>query len=298
MTLVVDMETVVDGMILEIGHEAGDVDNRQLTSFCSVGAPKACHYGATTVTSVARSLLAVLDEAADAVAAALGQIDDWGPSGTRPDQYLSDLVADDAALAVLDRAGLGVLSEESGVSWGERDVIVVLDPLDGSTNASRGVPWFATSLCAIDESGPMAAVVVNLFDGTRFDAVVGEGARRDGKLIRPSTCDRMDESIIGLSGYPPQRFGWKQYRALGASALDLCAVACGIFDGFVDCSVDAHAPWDYLGGVLVCREAGAMAADAFDRELVVLEHAVRRTPIAAATPALMDALLSARRDFA
>ncbi len=250
------------------------------------------------MTSVARSLLAVLNEAADAVAAALGLIDDWGPSGTRVDQYLSDLVADEAALAVLDRAGLGVVSEESGVSWGDRDVMVVLDPLDGSTNASRGVPWFATSLCAIDSAGPVAAVVVNLADGTRFDAVAGEGARRDGVLIRPSTCERIDESIIGLSGYPARRFGWKQYRCLGAAALDLCAVACGVLDGFVDCSVDAHAPWDYLGGVLVCREAGAIVADAFDRELVVTEHAARRTPVAAGTGVLMGALLSARRDFA
>jgi fructose-1,6-bisphosphatase/inositol monophosphatase family enzyme len=250
------------------------------------------------VTSVARSLLAVLNEAADAVAAALSLIDDWGPSGTRVDQYLSDLVADEAALAVLDRAGLGALSEESGVSWGDRDVVVVLDPLDGSTNASRGVPWFATSLCAIDSSGPIAAVVVNLADGTRYDAVAGEGARRDGVLIRPSTCERVDESILGLSGYPPRRFGWKQYRCLGAAALDLCAVASGVLDGFVDCAPDAHAPWDYLGGVLVCREAGAIVADAFDRELVMTDYAARRTPVAAGTGALMAALLSARLDFA
>ena len=50
---------------------------------------------------------------------------------------------------------------------------------------------------------------------------------------------------------------------------------------YVDCSRDAHGPWDYLGGLLVCREAGAVVADAFDRELVVLDHAARRTPVAA-----------------
>ena len=102
---------------------------------------------------------------------------------------------------------------------------------------------------------------------------------------------------MGLSGWPPLNFGWDQYRSLGAAALDLCAVAAGVLDGYVDCSPDAHGPWDYLGGVLVCREAGAVVTDAFDRELVVLDHAARRTPVAAATAALHAELVTARRSF-
>ena len=57
------------------------------------------------------ALVEVLREAATAVRAALDTLDDWGLAGTRPGQYRSDLAADDAALAVLDKAGLGVLSE-------------------------------------------------------------------------------------------------------------------------------------------------------------------------------------------
>src|SRR5690348_8811458 len=110
-------------------------------------------------------LLALLDETADAVAAALGHQEDWGPAGTRPGQYRSDLTADAAALEVLDRAGVGVLSEESGRHRPDAAVTVVVDPLDGSTNASRHIPWFATSLCAVDAEGPAAAVVVDLVSG-------------------------------------------------------------------------------------------------------------------------------------
>ena len=99
-------------------------------------------------------LLAVLGEAAAAVQAALGRLEDWGPAGTRPGQYRSDLVADEAVVAVLDRAGLGTLSEESGLHHPDRPVVVVVDPLDGSTNAARGIPWFACSLCAVDRDGP------------------------------------------------------------------------------------------------------------------------------------------------
>ena len=58
--------------------------------------------------------------------------------------------------------GLGVLSEESGRHHPDRAITVVIDPVDGSTNASRGIPWFATSLCAVDTDGPLAALVINL----------------------------------------------------------------------------------------------------------------------------------------
>jgi fructose-1,6-bisphosphatase/inositol monophosphatase family enzyme len=98
-----------------------------------------------------------------------------------------------------------------------------------------------------------------------------------------------------LSGFPPRHLGWRQYRTLGAAALDLCAVADGRLDAFVDCHADAHGPWDYLGGMLMCLEAGVPVGDAFDRELVVVDHRARRTPVAAATPELYDELVAARR---
>src|SRR3546814_13112916 len=84
-------------------------------------------------------LLEVLHDTATAVRVALDALDDWGSARTRPGQYLSDLAADEAALAVLAKAGLGVMSEESGVHDVERDLVVVIDPVDGSTNASRGL---------------------------------------------------------------------------------------------------------------------------------------------------------------
>jgi myo-inositol-1(or 4)-monophosphatase len=244
-----------------------------------------------------QAALSVLDEAAAAVAEVLGRLDDWGLAGTRAGQYRSDLAADEAALVVLDRAGLGVLSEESGRHGADRAVSVVLDPLDGSTNASRGVPWFATSLCAVDGEGPLAALVVDLSSGTRFAATRGGGATRDGRQISPSGAERLGSSLVALSGLPPRHLGWKQFRALGAAALDLCAVACGLVDAYIDCSPSAHGPWDYLGGMLICLEAGGAVADAEGRELVSLEHGDRRTPLAAATPALLDEVVAARRSF-
>lgn len=242
-------------------------------------------------------LLAVLSETAAAVRAALDGLGDWGPAGTRPGQYHSDIAADRAALDVLRGAGLGVLSEETGPHDTERDVVVVLDPVDGSTNAARGIPWYATSLCAVDARGARVALVVNQATGERFEAVRGGGARRDGRPTGPTGCTRLSDAVLGLTGYPPADLGWRQMRSLGAAALDLCAVACGQLDAYVDCSNHAHSPWDYLGGMLVCQEAGASIADAAGRELVTLGWTDRRVPVAAATPGLLDELLSARRGF-
>lgn len=241
-------------------------------------------------------LLEVLNRAADAVAGSLKSLTDWGPADTRPGQYRSDLVADEAAVRVLTEAGLAVLSEESGLSRPapDRELLAVLDPVDGSTNASRRIPWYGTSICVLDGAGPLAAVVVNQATGVRYEALRGGGARRDGAAIVPSGCIEMRRSLIGLSGPTPGWLGWRQYRTLGAAALDLCAVADGTLDGYMDCMRDAHGSWDYLGGLLVCREAGAVVVDAHGRDLVVTDHAERRTPVAAATPELLAELLEAR----
>jgi fructose-1,6-bisphosphatase/inositol monophosphatase family enzyme len=177
----------------------------------------------------------------------------------------------------------------------DRSLVVVVDPLDGSTNASQGIPWFATALCALDADGPRAALVAHQAGGPRFTAVRGSGARCDGRPIAPSNCTDLGAAIVGLNGLPGRHYGWSQYRALGAASLDLCAVASGVLDGYVDCVEEAHGVWDYAAAALVCHEAGARCEDALGRELFARDHAARRTPVAAATPALQQALLAARR---
>ncbi len=246
----------------------------------------------------AASLIEVMTEAADAVATALEGLSDWGPAGTRPGQYRSDLVADDAAVRILLDAGCSVLSEESGFTEGPAGsppLLAVLDPVDGSTNAARGIPWYATSICVLDDEGPLAAVVVNQASRRRYAAIRDEGAQLDGQPISPTTCRHLGSAVIGLSGYPKSYLGWKQYRVLGAVALDLCAVADGTLDGYVDCGWNAHGGWDYLGGWLICTEAGAVVADALGRGLDVRTHSERRAPVAGATAELLAALMSARQ---
>jgi myo-inositol-1(or 4)-monophosphatase len=224
---------------------------------------------------------------------------DWGESGRRPGQYRVDLDVDDVCVAPLLDAGFSVLSEESGVQHPPDGPsvlgIVVVDPLDGSTNASLGLPWCATSLCLVAGAEPTVSMVTNLVTGARYSAVRGGGARLNGETIRVTPPRPLDDSVVAISGLPTHPYGWRQFRAMGASALDISAVAGGSFDGFVDMSPDAHGVWDYVGAMLVVLEAGGVVVDAFGRDLVILDHEARRTPVAATNPSLLEDLLARRR---
>ncbi|HEY3673260.1 MAG TPA: inositol monophosphatase family protein [Acidimicrobiia bacterium] len=209
----------------------------------------------------------------------------------RPSQYRLDLVADAAVLPVLHAAGMRVLSEESGWTGpADAELTVVLDPVDGSTNCARGIPYWAISLCALDADGPWCALVQNGATGARYSAVRGEGASLDRATIAPAATTEIERAVVALSGLPPVPLAWRQFRALGSAALALCDVAAGHLDGYLDGHPDQHAPWDYLGALLVCREAGALVTDAHGRDLVALDASARRQLLAAGTNELLTQL--------
>ncbi len=240
-------------------------------------------------------VLDTLAWAADAGVSAMAATADWGLSGKRPTQYKSDVAADKAILDILVAEGFGILSEESGHQHQDRALTAVVDPLDGSTNASRGLPWFATSIAVVDDHGPWVSLVLNHVSGDTFTAVRGEGAFRNGMPLARRDAPALDDAIVGISGLPPRALGWGQFRCYGAVALDLAAVATGTFDGYVDCSVDAHGVWDYLGSLHLCSELGIPVIDAHGRDLMVLDYDARRTPVCGADQGLLDALLAERK---
>ena len=242
-----------------------------------------------------QKILSDLNKTVDQILISFDALEDWGPSGNRSDQYNSDVVADQVISDSLVASGYRILSEESENFSGD-GLVAVVDPLDGSTNASRGLPWFATSLCVVDEHGPLVAVVADLVHSVRYEAIRGKGSFKDGEKLLRTGNPELSESIIGISGLPPHNPGWAQFRSLGAIALDLCAVADGRLDGFVDCSPDAHGIWDYLGASLVCAEAGVEVADSRGRNLHELDRSIRRTPVAGAGD-LRTKLLDFRQGF-
>lgn len=238
---------------------------------------------------MSRHFLDVLNAAVDAAVDALAGCTDWGPTGRKPGQYGFDMAADAAATAALRSGGLRVLSEETGLEGGDGPV-AVLDPVDGSTNASRGIRYFATSICVVEGGVPVAAVVHDHGVGERFEAVRGGGARLDGTRLAPAEERPLRAAVVAVNGQPPGWGGWAQVRTLGAAALELCAVAAGRLDGYIDFSAGGLGSWDYLGGLLVCREVGAGVVDALGRDLVAIDHSARRAPVAAPPQLLKDLL--------
>jgi fructose-1,6-bisphosphatase/inositol monophosphatase family enzyme len=246
-----------------------------------------------------REILGFLHDVADAAADTLDEIADWSLSGEREGQYSADVVIDDVVVDMLEAAGFDVLSEESGAGSFEWPItgdqlLAVIDPLDGSTNASKGLPWFATSICIVDREGLRAALVAEQSGTeTRFAAARGMGANCDGIPLRVIPHHDARTAVIGTNGVPPQAHGWWQFRTLGAAALDISLVAKGGLDGYVD--YHDHGVWDYLAALLICREAGATVGEAFGRELLVIDPSARRTPIVASSPELFNALAESAR---
>lgn len=241
------------------------------------------------------SLLTLFDKTAVAIRDAVAPIRgaDRRARTDRPGQYAIDVVADRAALEILHRVPLTVVSEESGITGtANAPITVVIDPIDGSSNAARDIPYWATSLCALDRDGPLAALVINHATGSSFRALRGGGATRDGTPLEPSTATRVEDAVVGISNFPGRMLAWKQFRALGSCALALCDVAYGALDGYFDAG-SVHAPWDYLGGLLVCMEAGVNVIDTEDRDLDIADPNARRRLVAAGTPQLLQALRAA-----
>ena len=203
------------------------------------------HQPAAAVRSPARmhddDLLAVLRDAAAAVPTRPRRPGRLGP-GRHPGGPVPQRPGRRRGrLAVLDDAGLGGLSEESGVEHA------------GPRRHRRGRP--ARRLDQRQPGHPLVrhqpvrgrrrrpACRAGGQPGQRPPLRGGRGAGEptvDGRPLAPSGATDLGRSIVGLSGLPRQYLGWKQYRALGAAALDLCAVADGILDGYLDCSPSAH----------------------------------------------------------
>ena len=143
----------------------------------------------------------------------------------------------------------------------------ILDPVDGTTNLIHSFRHSAVSL-ALSEAGQILfGVVYNPYSGECFTARRGQGAFCNGSPIRVSSADRLEDSLLSVGTVPGRReladTAFRQMRALydtcqdvrrtGCASLDLCWVACGRLDGYVELSLQ---PWDYAAGMLIVAEAG------------------------------------------
>ncbi len=240
------------------------------------------------------SFLDLFHQIGEEIEAALSDLDNWGEADGHAGQYVHDVVADSIAVPILYGAGLGIISEESEPIGLDRPLVAVVDPIDGSTNASNGVPWFSLSICLVNSQEAVSSYVRNLATGVSYTAERGSGSERDGRKIHASLTTHVGDSILALNDLPPRNFGWKQYRTMGSAALDLCSVADGTFDGYIDFS-SGLAIWDYAGAAFICEEAGVTLTTSeglsIDFSSFVNDFGARNRVVAGCTSELHESLM-------
>lgn len=164
-----------------------------------------------------------------------------------------------------------ILTEESGLSLhGNHEWEWVIDPLDGTTNYSAGLPWFNVSIGIKHHDETVAGVVYAPRLGELFTAVKGEGATLNGMPISPSETPTLTKAVVA-TGFPYDKAvnpdnnldNFKRImpvvrglRRLGSAALDICYVAAGFLDAYWEMNLNE---WDVCAAMLIAHEAGAYA---------------------------------------
>lgn len=174
-----------------------------------------------------------------------------------------------ARLAQL-RPGEAVIGEEAGGDAGEDGITWVADPIDGTVNFLYGLPEFAVSIGAQVDGVSVAGAVVEPVSGRRWTASRGGGAWLDGRRLAVSRPEGLDTTLVGTGfNYATERrkrqaaviaalLGRvRDIRRGGSAALDLCHVAAGWLDGYVEHGLSR---WDWAAGALLAEEAGALVA--------------------------------------
>ncbi len=161
----------------------------------------------------------------------------------------------------------GFLGEEGASERSTSGITWVVDPIDGTVNFLYGIPQYAVSIAARTSEQVVAGAVVNVATGEVFAAALGSGAMLDGQPLRVRPVPALEERLVSTGFWYVKKVREVQAQAVarllpqvrdirraGSCALDLCSIAAGRSDGYVE---EGPAPWDFAAGGLVAQEAGA-----------------------------------------
>ncbi len=197
----------------------------------------------------------------------------------------ADEAAEEELEAALKKRGFcaRIFSEERGertAGTGTPSGLLLYDPVDGSNNLLRSIPYYATSLAWIPNGSPETlggveeGVVLEIPRGELYWARKGRGATWQGRALGPGAeGPRLPKPLVALYAYgargplPDLRplLGGCLVRTPGAMSLDLCLLARGAFDAVVDLRGLLRS-FDVAAGVLIAKEAGCVVTDAEGRE--------------------------------
>ncbi len=166
----------------------------------------------------------------------------------------------------------GFITEEGTATHRQEKLRWVIDPLDGTTNFTHGLPVYAISVALLAGEELVAGVVYEINKEEMFWATKGGGAWLGDKRIYVSGREKLAESLLA-TGFPYYNFDRMEaylrilndfmqathgLRRMGSAAVDLAYVACGRFEGFFEYNLNA---WDVAAGSLLVSEAGGRVTD-------------------------------------
>jgi myo-inositol-1(or 4)-monophosphatase len=183
----------------------------------------------------------------------------------------TDLASEKAILEVLSaESGYEIMSEESLHRQNITGSVWVVDPLDGTNNFARALPFFAVSVGLMDGNESLVGVIIDVVGQKEYYASKGGGAFCNGeKIILPGFDSRYIPMVFLNHGYAEtDRAKFKKLAdllasdfnilKLGTTARELCYIASGAVDGFI-CSGDEL--WDFAAGMVITQEAGCVFTD-------------------------------------
>jgi myo-inositol-1(or 4)-monophosphatase len=163
--------------------------------------------------------------------------------------------------------GAAIRGEERAPIPGTTSIGWIIDPIDGTVNFLYDLPVMSVSIAATMDGEVVAGAVVDVVRGEVFSGSVGNGVRRDGVLVKPSSTAKLSDALIGTgfsySAEVRRREGAvvarvlpeaRDIRCFGSAALHLCWVACGRLEAFYQ---EGLMEWDVAAGAFLAAQAGA-----------------------------------------
>jgi myo-inositol-1(or 4)-monophosphatase len=166
---------------------------------------------------------------------------------------------------------------------GKKDLVWIIDPIDGTTNYIQGLPLCCISIALWDNKGPLVAALYSPILNQLFTASRGKGAKLNSKPISVSKENRLPHALGGIGWMNAEQGiglfsimakNCRKLRVLATSALQVCLVASGSFDFYVTDNVNI---WDFAAAVLVLAEAGGKTTDIYGKPVNIKTHKIVAT---------------------
>jgi len=159
----------------------------------------------------------------------------------------------------------GWITEESGEKKSSSGYTWIIDPLDGTVNYSKGIPHCAISVACIGREEKFG-IVYDFFRKELFTGIDGQGAFLNGEKIKVSSVEKLEDVIMSAGFWKGEKeieTGFKIFmefskkvkkiRMMGSASLEICYVACGRFDMFIEFGLHI---WDIAAGKIILEQAG------------------------------------------